>query len=616
MNTATSNKDFIVIKKSNYKQNNKSHYKHNKKFQKKKFVSFKKFKPVKRYTQKQKRYLSQFPFFKNVFQKPELKKLKRQHLDYLDLEVKHSFLYHIADWVKKKISSENLSDYFLIQNKWRKKIWRKYLFKFHKKRIFKTKIKYKKFLKTKNLKKKKKIKVADKKAFRKNKKWRKRTYQDRITYRQFLTWPQHIVRRWIIFYEKKKKRKIQRYSQIFKKPKKKPWWEKKPWWWKKPWWLQKLLTERALLVPLTLRQLKRGRWTVLQKLKIPKKIKEKWKRIRHSKVVYFKKINKKQKAPFRPFFGTPAVRRHYANLWKLRTQRIPIAEWKGPTTDHWVRAKVGKIIRKNFFWFLQPPQLQTIALNTTFRPIIDNTNETSIEIVDYSKDLDFNLMLKTNPFKIKEIDFNNFFYATTPTKPSSNTIYKPKENCLSDNFFLFTLDLYNLYINNLKEQHVLSLEKWLSRKSHNRSDKYYKKIIIKYLHLLSNFYKEIAISKLQKTTPADNAVKLINQFSRTTGFSIPGFLKKRKRFPRRKKFWFVVRFQKEITYVRTKKSLFKMKVIMARLLRWLYNTPNSKYLLGVKLRRAMFPNYNPTKYIIYKNNLKLHFKNYQQKVSY
>ena len=48
---------------------------------------------------------------------------------------------------------------------------------------------------------------------------------------------------------------------------------------------------------------------------------------------------------------------------------------------------------------------------------------------------------------------------------------------------------------------------------------------------------------------------------------------------------------------------------MARMLQWLYNTPNSKYLLGVKFRQAMFLGYSPVKHLIYKKKLKLHFKN-------
>ena len=76
----------------------------------------------------------------------------------------------------------------------------------------------------------------------------------------------------------------------------------------------------------------------------------------------------------------------------------------------------------------------------------------------------------------------------------------------------------------------------MTRKTNKKVATYYKKIITKYLRLLTKFYHEIAISKLQKTTPADNAVKLINQFSHVTGFSTPGSIKKPRRFLRYKKF--------------------------------------------------------------------------------
>ena len=49
-----------------------------------------------------------------------------------------------------------------------------------------------------------------------------------------------------------------------------------------------------------------------------------------------------------------------------------------------------------------------------------------------------------------------------------------------------------------------------------------------------------------------------------------------------------------------------MKVVMARMLQWLYNSSNSKYLLGTKLRAAFLHNYETDKRFIYKKKMKLH----------
>lgn len=50
---------------------------------------------------------------------------------------------------------------------------------------------------------------------------------------------------------------------------------------------------------------------------------------------------------------------------------------------------------------------------------------------------------------------------------------------------------------------------------------------------------------------------------------------------------------------------------MSRMLMWLYNTSNSKYLLGVKLRQAFFQNYETDKRFLYKKKIKLHLKTFK-----
>lgn len=51
-----------------------------------------------------------------------------------------------------------------------------------------------------------------------------------------------------------------------------------------------------------------------------------------------------------------------------------------------------------------------------------------------------------------------------------------------------------------------------------------------------------------------------------------------------------------------------MRVVMSRILLWLYDSQNSKYLLGTKLKKGFQGNYTTDKQFIYKKNLKLHLK--------
>lgn len=173
---------------------------------------------------------------------------------------------------------------------------------------------------------------------------------------------------------------------------------------------------------------------------------------------------------------------------------------------------------------------------------------------------------------------------------------------------VFALDLYNLYLHNLTAQEPVKLQQWVTRAIQSKTTNGYKKLLVEYTALLKNFYDAVTVARLKKKTPAHNAVLLINQFSRVAGLRTTNYLNKRWRFLSVKTVRFYLRHKNFQKFWRTKKSLFKMKVVMARMLQWLYNSSNSKYLLGVKLREAFFQNYETDKRFIYKKKLKLHFK--------
>ena len=115
----------------------------------------------------------------------------------------------------------------------------------------------------------------------------------------------------------------------------------------------------------------------------------------------------------------------------------------------------------------------------------------------------------------------------------------------------------------------------------------------------------------KRKTAAHNAVQLINQFSRVAGSRTTNPLNKRWKHLSAKTVRFYLRHKHYQKFWRTKKSLFKMKVVMARMLLWLYNSTNTKYLLSVKLRNAFFQDYETDKRFIYKKKIKLHLKSFK-----
>lgn len=179
---------------------------------------------------------------------------------------------------------------------------------------------------------------------------------------------------------------------------------------------------------------------------------------------------------------------------------------------------------------------------------------------------------------------------------------------LSQDLPVFALDLYNLYLHNLEQEKPLVVEQAVTRQYRKKVNKKYRRLLVQYTKLLASFYKEAILIRARKRTAEHNALSLIKQFSRVAGSRTVNPLNKPRRWDTNRTIHFYLRHKHYKKFWRTKKSLFKMRVVISRILLWLYDSQNSKHLLGTKLRKGFLGNYNTDKQFIYKKNLKLHLK--------
>jgi hypothetical protein len=237
----------------------------------------------------------------------------------------------------------------------------------------------------------------------------------------------------------------------------------------------------------------------------------------------------------------------------------------------------------------------------------------SFEVIRSSnKYLSLETNVKTPTKELKDFKFQKF--SDKGIKKFTKTQHRDYNHIfdnlplLSQDLPIFAMDLYNLYLHNLEQNKPVVVERLLTQKHRRTVNKVYKRLLVQYMKLLASFYTEAMLIKARKRTAAHNAVSLIKQFSRVAGSRTVNPLNKPRRWDTIKTIRFYLRHKHYKKFWRTKKSLFKMRVVIARMLRWLYNTKNSKYLLGTKLRQAFLGNYATDKQFIYKKRIKLHLK--------
>lgn len=405
-----------------------------------------------------------------------------------------------------------------------------------------------------------------------NRRWRKRKGILELTPREFLTLPQAIVRRW--FFWKKRK-------------------------------LSGKIRKKRLWTPFV-------QWTSYQKKRFGAK---KWTKIAFRKK-WLQKHRRRFKFTSQILEGLTDSRRIHLIFERIKTgyndiwfigKRWPKNKNRRKTLKLKNLKKWGKTKPRKFYpagiFKIKAWGLLSTPINK-FKPIKQRKTPTivspTLTKIDNRKwtELDYILFPESPNYLTvdKPLTYNTFFEAT---------------NTIDEDLPIFALDLYNLYLHNLENSRPVPLEQWITRTFRKKTNKKYKKLLVEYTALLKSFYLQVAAAKLKKKTPASNAILLIRQFSRVAGARTTCFLNKRHRFLPVATVRFFLRHKHFKKFWRTKKSLVKMKVIMSRMLLWLYNTPNSKHLLGVKLRQAFFQNYETDKRFIYKKHIKLHFKKFK-----
>jgi len=240
-------------------------------------------------------------------------------------------------------------------------------------------------------------------------------------------------------------------------------------------------------------------------------------------------------------------------------------------------------------------------------------NKQSVSLAkNFNKYLDPQVNVEIPVLELKDFKFKKFSdkglrkFAKTQHK-NYNHIFNNLP-LLSQDLPVFALDLYSLYLHNLEQEKPLMVEQVVTRRYRKKVNKKYRRLLVQYTKLLTSFYKEAILIRARKRTAEHNALSLIKQFSRVAGSRTVNPLNKPRRWDTIKTIHFYLRHKHYKKFWRTKKSLFKMRVVISRILLWLYDSQNSKYLLGTKLRKGFLGNYNTDKQFIYKKNLKLHLK--------
>jgi len=128
----------------------------------------------------------------------------------------------------------------------------------------------------------------------------------------------------------------------------------------------------------------------------------------------------------------------------------------------------------------------------------------------------------------------------------------------------------------------------------------YKLFFKQYLLLVKTYFQTIYTFKYAKNVAPQGILKRMRQFEKLRGF---------KKLPHLKiddSVWVKhVKFFDWLKFIRDKKSFFKMKIVLDRIFKWIYDNNKIKYLFGVHFHKKILSTYLLKNTFIYKKKHKV-----------